>query len=154
MNKAYILKTLKDVFNGQPWYGLAITELLKRVDPTTINQKTGKASSIAEILEHTLSWHIFTIEMMKGNLDFDIEINSETDWKNNTYNPKDYQNLVTKFNHTQTELLALIEAKTGENWLLEQVPNRTYDFTFLLNGTIQHDIYHIGQIVLLTKMYG
>jgi uncharacterized damage-inducible protein DinB len=37
-------------------------------------------------------------------------------------------------------------------FLSGKVDHRNYNFRFLLNGLIQHNIYHAGQIAILHKM--
>ena len=152
ITKEYLIETLIDVYQGQPWYGLSITDLLKKVNPAQINRKEGSASSIGEILHHTIAWRKFAIEMLRLNFEFDIKMDTETDWQMGKITKAQYHDLVVDFEKTQEELLTLIRAKEG-NWLTDKLEKRNYDFAFLINGVIQHDIYHLGQIVILTKMF-
>ena len=41
--------------------------------------------------------------------------------------------------------------KFGDERLAETVPGRAYDFERLLRGSVQHCVYHSGQIALLKK---
>ena len=38
-----------------------------------------------------------------------------------------------------------------DSFLDQKVDHRNYNFRFLLNGLIQHDIYHLGQIAYVKK---
>jgi len=35
--------------------------------------------------------------------------------------------------------------------LTEQVPGKTYNIRFMLEGVAQHELYHAGQIAILKK---
>ena len=48
------------------------------------------------------------------------------------------------------KIIALLQLKDDE-WLKEKVNFRDFDNRFLLNGLIQHNIYHLGQIAYLKK---
>jgi len=50
----------------------------------------------------------------------------------------------------QKELIGLLDAKT-DDFLQTQTPGHTYDFQFLIEGIVQHDIYHQGQIGVVAK---
>jgi len=42
--------------------------------------------------------------------------------------------------------------KRDDEFLKEMVDYRKYDFRFLLNGLMQHNIYHLGQVAYLKKL--
>lgn len=46
---------------------------------------------------------------------------------------------------TQNIICELLLAKP-DSWLNEQVAGRQYRNGYMVNGVIQHDIYHLGQI--------
>jgi hypothetical protein len=48
------------------------------------------------------------------------------------------------------KILQLLEEKDDE-FLKEKVDYRNYQFRYLLNGLMQHNIYHAGQIAYITK---
>ena len=51
---------------------------------------------------------------------------------------------------TQDEMIHLLQLQ--DDTILEQTVNgRSYNFRKLLYGIIQHDIYHLSQIALITK---
>ncbi|MGZ5285714.1 MAG: hypothetical protein ACXWB9_00950, partial [Flavisolibacter sp.] len=62
-----------------------------------------------------------------------------------------WQKGLHEFESLQNELAGLVE-KFPEAKLSQTVRGRTYDFRHLLNGIVQHDIYHIGQIAYLKKI--
>ncbi len=40
----------------------------------------------------------------------------------------------------------------SDSILEDPVPGRNHNFRFLIEGMIQHDIYHLGQIGLMAKL--
>jgi len=58
---------------------------------------------------------------------------------------------LNRLQETQNELINLLE-KQQESLLEKSVSERTYNFRKLLQGLIQHDIYHLGQIAYIKKM--
>jgi hypothetical protein len=47
-------------------------------------------------------------------------------------------------------LLKTVEALPDQR-LTEQVPGKTYNIRFMLEGVAQHELYHAGQIAILKK---
>ncbi|HWR32342.1 MAG TPA: hypothetical protein VN451_02355 [Chitinophagaceae bacterium] len=50
------------------------------------------------------------------------------------------------------EKMAEILNQKEDIFLKEMVPGRKFNFHFMLNGLVQHNIYHAGQIAYLNKM--
>ena len=107
---------------------------------------------IYTLLLHILAWRTYLLRQLQGEADYDIETNSVVDWPA-------YQNegaafwprAVTSLKENQQHLLTLIRSFSEEQ-LMETVPHRRFSFAFLINGLIQHDVYHLGQIALLKKL--
>jgi uncharacterized damage-inducible protein DinB len=66
-------------------------------------------------------------------------------------NENEWQQLLLKLTQNQNSLIEIIKEK-AEKQFENKVGNRTYNFRLLLNGIIQHDIYHIGQISIVRKL--
>lgn len=145
-----LIKRLENVYQGTPWYGNAIQPSLKK-----INSERAKttvlpgAKNMAELLRHMVAWRQFLIEHLQGNNTFDIELNSEIDWP--SVDNLIWEELVEELEVSQTTILHLLSQQT-DSWLKEMVGNRTYNNRFLVEGVIQHDIYHLGQINLLNNL--
>ena len=148
MTTEYLLKTFKRVNDEKPWYGKSITKIItQEIDPNT---QTGHAHSIGQILQHMISWRKFAIEKLKGNADFKIELEAKVNFDpERSYSQEEYQALVGEFQRCQEEIISQMEAREGDAWLRDTVPGSKYSMHYLLQGIIQHDIYHAGQIALL-----
>lgn len=146
-----IIRSLSEIFEGEPWYGDSVMRKLENV-PYVIGYKScfPESHSVAQIVGHLISWKIFAAEKLKGNKDYTIEIDSAEDWPEiHVHSQKEWEELKRKLVAAQSEIYELLEKKEDDSFLEEKVSGKEYHFGYLLNGIIQHDIYHIGQIGLI-----
>jgi uncharacterized damage-inducible protein DinB len=153
-NKALttIIEQLKEAYNGNPWFGRAVTELLAEVSEQTAYQKPAGQHSILELLWHMITWREFTINCLQPSPQMSLAYFEEMDWRALDHNNKTlWKQGLEKLEETQAELITLLQDRTDE--LLEKkVAERDYNFRKVLYGIVQHDIYHIGQIAYLQKL--
>lgn len=134
-----IIFHLNNVYEGRPWYGKSVVDIITKYydgDPT-----------VGRILAHMLAWRNFA-EQKAGGHSFSIEIDSSADWPDHVPEGKDALSAFKVSNENLIEILT----KKEDSWLREKVPDTSYNFQFLLEGIVQHDIYHLGQIAILHKM--
>lgn len=146
-----IIKSLSEIFEGEPWYGDPVMRKLENV-PYLIGYKTcsPESHSVAQIVGHLIAWKTFTIEKLKSNESFNIEIDSEDDWSNiEVHSSEEWEELKRKLVAAQCKIYELLNEKEDDSFLDEKVSGKEYDFSSLLNGIIHHDIYHLGQIGLI-----
>lgn len=91
-----LIYNLTDAYDGQPWYGLSLMEILEKSDIKTINLSVVDQYSIAKVLKHIVNWRDFVIKMLENKIEFDIRMNTEDDW-------------TRKYEPNETEWLALIK---------------------------------------------
>ena len=147
MKTTHLINRLEQVYSGDPWYGSCIADILNQqfVDP---NFSIGNGNSIGQIVEHMIAWRHFTMEKLKGNGEYDIT--STTDWqKGKTYSTSDFSRLAEDFKTSHKELITLLSRQSSDEWLANEVPGRKYNFEYLMEGILEHDIYHLRQISLL-----
>ena len=58
---------------------------------------------------------------------------------------------VAEFKTLHKKIIELLETKDDE-FLNGTVDYRKYSFRFLLNGLVQHNIYHLGQVAYVKKL--
>jgi uncharacterized damage-inducible protein DinB len=146
----YFVDLLQGFYEGNNWVAVGAAKQLENIDfHSAIAQKVADKHSIYQILEHMLSWRLLLLKRLQGDNEFDIEQNSPEDWNiNSDLNPTDWETLKSAFHQNQKDLLEEL-AKHDDRLLEKNVPTRHYDFRYLINGLIQHDFYHFGQISLL-----
>ena len=153
-DKVELLKEkIEKVYRGNPWYGNSIKSVLKDIDPKTAFTKAARnVHTIAELVAHIIAWREFVISKIKGDNNFKITQQLSFDWKKIDGNEKTaWKNLLKTLEKNQREFLTILK-KLDDNFLKSPVSRRRYNIEFLIEGGIQHDIYHLGQISLLKKM--
>lgn len=154
MNKEIqsIIRRIENVNSGEPWFGRAVYILLEEVDVKKIYTKSNKTDhSIIELLYHMITWADFTLKRIEKDKINDLAAAEELDWR--TINPKvhTWQKGLREFKTIHKKIIALLKKK-DDAFLNEIVDYRKYDFRYLINGMIEHTIYHIGQIAYLNKI--
>lgn len=148
-----LINQLQMMYHGLPWYGDSLAEKLNSIDDDDFDKRVTEGThSIRELIEHMIIWRHYALEKLSGNVTYDIELNSQNDWKKYpTTNQDDIKAMLDRLKTTQNQLVQGIKEKE-DSWLYEQTPGKQYDNFTLLNGIIQHDVYHLGQIGLIHKL--
>lgn len=147
-----IINNLERVNTGQPWYGKPVYELLDEIDPSIVYDKPDADShSLIDLLYHMITWADFSLHRIKGDQEKDMAAFETLDWRQIDPKVHKWKNGVSEFKTINTSIVELLKQKDDE-FLKEIVDYRKYNFRFLLNGLIQHNIYHIGQIAYVKKL--
>ncbi len=146
-----IASLFKKLYDGTPWLHVNIVSTLKTISANQAHKKVLKnCNSIWEITEHLIAWRLNVLQRVQGNIiktpDHnyikEIEDSSDIAWTNTL------ESLET----SQIEWINFLSTQTDKNLECIYSPN---DMTFYehIHGIIQHDAYHLGQIVLLAKQF-
>jgi uncharacterized damage-inducible protein DinB len=80
-----------------------------------------------------------------------LEYFEKNDWRELDHQDKTlWPQGIERFEETQEQILSLLKER-NDDLLDEPVRERTYNYRKLLEGIIQHDIYHLGQIAYAAK---
>lgn len=142
----------EEIYQGSPWHGASLLSMLNSVPEAHFSTPVNPGrKSISDLLEHIVAWRQFAIEKLKDNGRFDIPINSEADWPEPrpVGDPKEYY--LNMLSESQQALLLLLKEKS-DAWLKEKTPNKTYNNGFLIQGIVEHDLYHSGQIGIFNAL--
>jgi uncharacterized damage-inducible protein DinB len=153
MNKEiqYLVSQLQESYNGDPWFGRNAEKLLGEVTETLAFQKPNGQHSIAELVWHMVNWREFVISRFKKDETKDLHYFEANDWRQLDHSDRSlWQHGLQKLNETQELLINILQDQT-DSILDKIVEERTYSYRNLLNGIVQHDIYHLGQIAYLVK---
>ncbi|MGN6401910.1 MAG: DinB family protein [Flavisolibacter sp.] len=147
----FLTEQLKDAFEGDPWFGRNVNALIGEVNEAIAFEKPNDQHSIVELLWHMINWREFTISRLKKDAK-ELHYFETNDWRALDHSDKSlWQQGLQRLRQTQSELLEIIQAQKDE-MLDQNVEERNYNFRKLLNGILQHDIYHLGQIAYIKKM--
>ena len=140
--KEKLLKQLDDFNNGNSWVTDKLGKIVFSYSSSVAFKKVDNHThSVAEQLAHIIAWRNFVVQKLTGNDNFNIEDNSPADWPK----PSEWNALGREYESCHQELLAAIKNFPVEQ-LESQVPGRSYSYLYLINGILEHDYYHFGQI--------
>jgi len=155
MNKEIqsIIRSLEDTLSGEPWYGRPVYDLLKLVNSSMAYMRPGSnGHSPAELLYHMLTWAQFTLAAVQEKPEKVMHDFEDLDWRYITLSEHPWEKGLADFKETHQQLIKVLQTK--EDPFLEKiVPARKYNYRYLLNGLIQHNIYHGGQLAYCAKIF-
>ena len=147
-----LIEQTKDAYEGEPWFGRSIKEILNEIDETIVFEKPNGEHSILELLWHMITWKEFTLSRLQDDETKPVKYFEDNDWRELDHTDKTlWQQGLQQFAKLHNALIEIIR-KQKDEILSQRVGNRKYDFRKLLYGIIQHDIYHLGQIAYIKKM--
>ena len=129
------------------WYGPSLAELIAQISPElATTPPVPGAHSIAALLQHMLLWN----ERIRNTSDLNPlpRWEAEKEWAEP---PIPWNELVERWNHSR-DLLEVRLRNFPMKDLEKQVPGRNYPYETMLQGAVQHAIYHSGQIAMVLSM--
>jgi uncharacterized damage-inducible protein DinB len=154
MNKEIlsVIRNIENTLSGEPWFGRPVYALLEEIDPAIVYKKPGDNShSLIELLYHMITWAEFTLKRIEGDKEKDMAAFEKMDWREIDPLVDTWEKGLKQLKKVHKDIIALLEDKNDE-FLKETVDYRKYNFRFLLNGLIQHNIYHAGQVAYVYKL--
>ena len=154
MNKEtqYIVKSFESTLSGQPWFGRAVYEILGEVDESKAQTKpNGTEHSMIELLWHMNTWADFVLGSLENRSVEEMKTIEGNDWREIDPKTHTWQKGIEQLKSTHKKIIELLNQKE-DNFLGDIVPIRKFNFRFMLNGLVQHNIYHLGQIAYIKKM--
>ena len=157
MNKEtqYIIKSFESTLSGQPWFGRAVYEILKEVDESKAGTKpNGTEHSMLDLVWHMNTWAEFVLGSLENRSSEDMKVIEANDWRNIDTKVHTWEKGVDQLKTTHDKIIQILNQKEDDSFLSDIVPTRKFNFRFMLNGLIQHNIYHLGQVAYIKKMLG
>jgi uncharacterized damage-inducible protein DinB len=145
-----IIKKMKQVFEGDPWYGKSVMKIIEETDESIVYKKANaNAHSAIELLYHMINWEAFTLHQLEGSVE-DPARYELMDWREIDPQTHKWSQGVAEYTAMHKRILEILEA-ANEDILEKEVKFRNYKMRFLLDGLIDHNIYHAGQLAALQK---
>ena len=145
-----ISKLFIDLYNGSPWLDVNIVTSLGKITSKQAAHKIApNVNSIWEILNHIIGWRNEVLKRVqsintiapKNNFFEPVVIITEEAWIETLMQLSKSQALWIDFLH---------ELKVKD--LNLHFERNSFTYYEHIHGILQHDAYHLGQIVLLTKI--
>lgn len=129
------------------WYGPTVAELLAKTSPEAATARPiPDGHSISELLQHLLLWN----ERIR-NTSASCPMprwDAEKEWAEA---PIPWNELMQRWSKSRDLLEERIRSFPVED-LDKQTPGRTYPYEKMLDGIVQHAIYHSGQIAMIVSL--
>ena len=146
-----IIRQLNEIQDGSLWFDQCFKDKIDTLsDDDALTRPIPEIHSVAEHISHMLEWRKECVLRFKG-LKTEL-MNSPADWKNNIELSKvGWTNLKNALYDSRIELIELF-ANQDDTYLETQFLDTDYNFHYLIEGIIQHDLYHLGQIGITIKI--
>lgn len=110
--------------------------------------------SVAEIYSHISFWRVEAILKIRTGKGSKTE-EDEGNWlSNEELEKKGWPRIKSEYDSSLSELIDLLRGK-DDSFLDEEYYDTdfigTYKYSFLINGILHHDIYHLGQLGIIVK---
>ncbi len=139
-----------NVLHGKmPMFGSGIEESLEPIPEKDFHRPVGHRT-IAQLIGHMVAWRKNSALRFQRLPRPKIELNSPEDWPD--YSHKSKKEMLDELAETKALMLQSVEA-FDYGTLEERIhPDYYYRNRHALDGAVQHDIYHLGQINLIASI--
>jgi uncharacterized damage-inducible protein DinB len=143
MSAQTIAQRLDVIYQGEPWFGESLQTKLKNVsDEMAYRQPVNNKHSIAEILSHMEYWRKRLALEVQGKTP--PEFSEAGNWPEvSDLKKRGWKKLQASFEETHHELVGALKKSNGK--LSEELITN-------LNGMLDHDVYHLGQIGIVKSL--
>ena len=132
-------KTYRDMIDG-----LSSAEAFSRPHPSM--------HTVAELISHVVEWRKDTIRKILGDRPNPLRMGAKEDWiPNGELRERGWEALKGEFYGSAEQLCELLQDK-DDHFLRESPKGLDETYHFLLDGLVNHDIYHLGQIGISLKL--
>lgn len=146
-----IIRQLNELQEGSLWFDQSFKDKIDKLpDDQAFAKPLPAIHSVAEHVSHMIEWRKECIRRFNGDK---VELmNSPEDWRSNEELKKiGWVNLKNALYESRLELIELFSNQT-DDYLETRFRDAEYTFHYLIEGIIQHDLYHLGQIGITIKL--
>ena len=141
---------LKRSYEGGAWHGPSVLEAIEGVEWEQAFQKPVVGfHSICELILHIAAWAEVGARALNGDVYGSLP--EEADWPDvGTPSEAAWEMAQKRCSAAQLKLRDSLR-KYPDDELHEKLPGKEYSMNFLLQGILQHNVYHAGQIAVLKR---
>jgi uncharacterized damage-inducible protein DinB len=146
-----IIRQLHEIQDGSLWFDQCFKDKMDSVsDAEAFTRPIPEVHSAAEHISHILAWRKECLIRFRG-LRTEL-MNSPDDWKDNTELGKiGWAALKNLFYESTVTLINALENQ-DDAYLDTKFADTDYNFHYIIEGIIQHDLYHLGQMGITIKL--
>lgn len=144
-----IMDQLERAFLGEAWHGPSIREILTGINNTSANTLPMKGvHTIWEIVLHMSAWIRLTVLTLEGDV-FPSEVPPEQDWPPVDDTAEEAWDAAVHELYEVNQRLNDHLLNFSDDGLGRIVPGKDFSWYILLNGLLQHNVYHAGQMAMI-----
>jgi uncharacterized damage-inducible protein DinB len=144
-----IAKLLDDIYQGSPWIDVNLTSTLTNISAEQAAKRVAPQwNTIWEIVNHLVSWRLNVLQRIQDKVVASPAHNYFVQVKD--ISEEEWQNTLKKLEDSQQQWMLVLK-KFKKKDLEKNYPTNGMSYYEHVQGIIQHDAYHMGQIVLLVK---
>lgn len=149
--KRHITK-LNLLMDGEAWVGENFLNKLQGLEEShAFMAPLPGINSIAALICHCTYWQMVAVQRILGNHSYRDQTVGELNFPPlASLQAKGWDTIKNEFIRSHHKLLETIGRQTDDFLGREYHPGHSYDY--LIDGIIQHNAYHLGQVVLILKM--
>jgi uncharacterized damage-inducible protein DinB len=144
-----IAQLFEDIYDGDPWMDVNFLSNLKRIDTSQASLRIYPDwNTIWEILNHLISWREVVLARLQGKSIPSPEHNYFLPVTDTS--PKNWKETLSRLEQSQEAWISFLRVFNEEDFE-KNYPGTRYNYYELIHGILQHDAYHLGQIVIMIK---
>jgi uncharacterized damage-inducible protein DinB len=152
----HLIQQLREIYNGKLWMGDTFQKKIHSITgDEAFTRPLPNLHSPAELISHLTAWRkdaISKIQEGKGQL-LDT---SPSNWMPNSELMKiGWRQLIQEYEESLLAIIDLLQNKS-DTFLEEKYEDQdyqgVYNYSFLVNGILHHDLYHLGQLGIVIKL--
>ena len=149
--KNYV-RQFDQLYSGGSWQDESFEAKLRDVnEETALMRPLPGIHSIAEIIWHSLYWRTVLIKRMEGDFGYRNETVDRYNFLSvEALQRKGWNYLWLEWKKSQEQIIQFLREKTDHD--LEETSSGNDSLEYMVEGIVQHDIYHLGQIGLVKKI--
>jgi uncharacterized damage-inducible protein DinB len=146
-----ILRQLQELQEGSRWFDQSLKDKISGLsDEEAFTRPIPELHSVAEHISHIIAWRKECLLRFNGQR---TELmNAPEDWQDNTSLKKTGWPKLKALLYESTD--QLIKALQDKDDAYLEIPFQDTDYNnhYLIEGILQHDLYHLGQMGITVKM--
>ena len=146
------LGQIRSLYDKEQFLGANFKEKLEDVTPEeAFKSPVNGLRTIAEFLFHIIAWRRSVIYRLEGS-EYPIVPDSEKDWANiDELKKQGWESLRKEFDESQERCIQALE-RIDDDFLNTSYGEHGFTYSFLAEGMIHHDVYHLAQIGVVKKL--
>jgi uncharacterized damage-inducible protein DinB len=142
---------LKRAFFAGAWHGPSVMEVLEGVTADkAASRPLANAHSLWDLVLHVAAWEGIVADRLEGRY---VRPTDKEDWPPVTDTSEAaWEKALRILKNSHHRLESVVEGM-NDDLLNQTLPDWEFTRYFLLQGVIQHDLYHAGQMAMLKKTF-